>query len=237
MSHGAQRDFIRLAAGHLPSAFRDCRVLEIGSLDINGSVREFFRDCQYVGLDVAVGPGVDVVCQGQDYDAPEGSFDTVISCETMEHNPFWRETLLNMLRICRPGGWVLLTCATTGRPEHGTTRTNPESSPLTVEIGWDYYRNVSARDLAGVVELGRVFSRHHLATNWHSYDLYFLGRKAGGEDFPADRWAALERDLKAFVASQNSLPASRRRARLGRTLGEHGFRAVRWLARRVRGVR
>src|SRR5690606_19424692 len=105
--------------------FRGTRVLEVGSLDLNGSVRSNFSGCDYLGIDVAAGPGVDLVCQGQDYDAPDGSFDVVTSCEAMEHNPYWRETFANMLRLCRPGGLILMTCATTGRGEHGTTRKHP----------------------------------------------------------------------------------------------------------------
>jgi len=50
-----------------------------------------FSDCDYIGLDVAPGNGVDIVCEGQNYDAPDESFDVVISCEVMEHNPFWRK--------------------------------------------------------------------------------------------------------------------------------------------------
>lgn len=59
-------------------------MLEVGSMDINGTIREFFRD---TGLDVTPGPRVDVVCGGQEYAAPDRSFDVVLSCEAMEHNP------------------------------------------------------------------------------------------------------------------------------------------------------
>lgn len=80
MSHLSQRDYVGLVAAGLPSFFRDVKVLEIGSLNINGSVRDFFTNCQYLGIDIAPGRGVDVVCEGQRYDAPDNSFDQVISC-------------------------------------------------------------------------------------------------------------------------------------------------------------
>ena len=134
MAHRSQLEFVRLLAANMPEYFRGKRVLEVGSLDINGSIRQFFKDCDYTGLDVAAGPGVDVVCEGQKYDAP--GFDVVISCEAMEHNPYWAETLQNMIRLCKPGGLLVMTCATIGRPEHGTARSEPESSPLTVGLGW-----------------------------------------------------------------------------------------------------
>ena len=103
MAHQGQRDFVRLVSTELQSFFRDARVLEVGSLNINGSVRDFFSNCSYVGIDIAPGKDVDVVCQGQEYAAADGSFDQVISCEAMEHNPHWKETFDNMVRICRPG--------------------------------------------------------------------------------------------------------------------------------------
>ncbi|SRR5260221_10989031 len=102
MSHPQQIEFVSQLRAAFPEFFMSARVLEIGSLDINGSIRRIFEGAgSYTGLDVGPGPGVDVVCQGQDYDAPSDGFDTVISCEVMEHNPYWVATLANMIRLCR----------------------------------------------------------------------------------------------------------------------------------------
>jgi SAM-dependent methyltransferase len=162
-----------------PVAFEGKNVLEIGSLNINGGVRSLFTNCNYVGIDVAPGPGVDMVCQGQDYDGSDASFDTVICCEVMEHNPHWKETFLNMLRLCKPGGLVLMTCGSTGRAEHGTTRTTSRDSPLTVGIGWEYYRNLTARDFRGALDLRGSLAAASFFSNWKSYDLYFAGFRKG----------------------------------------------------------
>jgi hypothetical protein len=89
MAHQQQFDFVRGVAHFYPNNFTNCKVLEVGSLDINGSVRQFFTGCEYIGIDLGQGRGVDVVCQGQDYDAPDNTFNTVISCECFEHNPDW----------------------------------------------------------------------------------------------------------------------------------------------------
>jgi SAM-dependent methyltransferase len=179
MAHREQLQTVEHVRTMFPASFQGARVLEIGSLDINGGIRRFFRNCDYTGLDVGPGPGVDVVCQGQDYAAPDGSFDTVVSCEVMEHNPHWRETLRNMLRMCRPGGLVLMTCASTGRKEHGTTRTLPGESPLTVGLGWDYYRNLSTRDIHDTLDVRSEFSAFGLYRNWYSADLILIGFRAG----------------------------------------------------------
>jgi len=173
MAHAAQFEFVDQVRGIFPSHFRGKRVLEVGSLDINGSVRQFFADCDYTGIDVANGPGVDKVCDGQDFDA--APFDVVLSCEAMEHNPNWVGTLRNMVRLCKPDGIILMTCASPGRPEHGTSRSQPSDSPLTIEIGWDYYKNLTARD---VIESGVVSGLStRFFVNWISHDLYLVALK------------------------------------------------------------
>lgn len=175
MAHKQQLEFIANISNTFPDFFVGKHVLEIGSLDINGSIRALFRECDYVGIDVAPGTGVDVVCEGQNYDGLDDSFDVVISCEVMEHNPHWVKTLKNMVRLCRPGGLVVMTCATLGRREHGTARTSPDASPLTVELGWDYYRNLTAFDFRKEGATKGV--SHVFAYNWESRDLYLVGIK------------------------------------------------------------
>lgn len=151
--------------------FAGVKVLEVGSLDINGSVRDFFTDCDYIGVDLDEGPGVDVVAQGQDLDYPDRSFDTVVSAECFEHNPYWLETFINMHRMADV--LVIFTCATTGRHEHGTTKTSPSDSPFTLD--WDYYRNLTEDDFADNLDLNSMFQRHSFSVNPYSHDLYFWG--------------------------------------------------------------
>jgi SAM-dependent methyltransferase len=142
VSHKEQTDFVAAVKDKYPEFFAGKRVLEVGSLNINGTVRDFFADCDYVGCDLGEGPGVDIVCAGQDLDFPDNSFDTVCSCECFEHNPAYKETFRNMVRMLKPGGLLFFTCATTGRPEHGTKRTTPGDAPFC----GDYYQNLVASD-------------------------------------------------------------------------------------------
>ncbi|HVN79226.1 MAG TPA: methyltransferase domain-containing protein, partial [Terriglobia bacterium] len=120
------------------------------------------------------------VCGGHEFDGPTESFDVVISCEVMEHNPYWKETLQNMIRLLKPGGLLIMSCATTGRREHGTSHTDSSSSPLTVDLGWDYYRNLRAKDVIREVDLSQL-SNWGFVTNLEAWDLYMLGVKAGGK--------------------------------------------------------
>lgn len=230
--HPGPRNFLATAAASFPGMFAGRRVLEIGSLDINGGVRDLFLGCRYIGLDVAPGRGVDVVCQGQDYDAPDGSFDVVLSCEAMEHNPHWRETFANMARLCRPGGLVLMTCATFGRHEHGTRRSETGSSPLTCSLDWEYYRNLGRADLARALDLEASFSSWRTWSNWRSYDLYFAGVRRGATPGMQLAWQRFGRAVDAELAALNRGAQCRVRALAG-MFGERPFGAARALKARL----
>lgn len=177
MAHETEMAFIRSVRDKFPQVFTNARVLEIGSLNINGSIRQFFENCEYIGIDVAPGNCVDIVCQGQDFDDADESYDMTVSCECFEHNPYWVETFLNMIRMTKPGGVVTVTCATTGREEHGTSRTSPYASPLTISIGWEYYKNVAESDFREFIDLDAHFSSYEFSIHEKGCDLYFWGVK------------------------------------------------------------
>jgi SAM-dependent methyltransferase len=97
------------------------RILDIGSCDVNGTYRRFFEDpaWDYVGLDLAPGPGVDVVVR-QPYrwrELPTASFDVVVSGQAFEHIEFPWVTILEVARVLRPGGLLCLIVPSSG-PEH-----------------------------------------------------------------------------------------------------------------------
>jgi SAM-dependent methyltransferase len=237
MSHSQQRRFLATVAEFFPEFFVGSRVLEIGSLDVNGSARSFFTNCDYTGLDVAPGIGVDVVCGGHEYDAADGTFDIVLSMETMEHNPYWVDTVRNMLRLCRTGGTVLVSCASLGRPEHGTTRSDPGSSPLTVGLGWDHYRNLSEAELRRTV----VSARHQVLvrywTNWQTHDLYMAAVKGTPNAEVTERFASMSSVIETDVRRENqALRARVKRIVLGRRHGETVVTSVRRLRRMCRGA-
>lgn len=83
-----------------------------------------------------------------------------------------------MIRLARPGALVLFTCAAIGRPEHGTSRTSPEASPLNIERGWEYYRNLSQGDFPAA-DIAGAFDEHAFFRNLRSADLYFVGLTPG----------------------------------------------------------
>lgn len=118
-----------------------------------------------------------------------------------------------------------MTCATTGRPEHGTARTDPASSPLTVEAGWNYYKNLREGDFSTAVDISPVMCAHQFWTNWNHYDLLFVGIK--GTEPLTDEMAAMWRDtLKAvngWLAVESGGRVHRYRATMASTFGEVWF--------------
>lgn len=229
MSHNQQRDFVKILSENMPEFFNSARVLEIGALDINGTIRDFFNTKEYTGLDIGPGNGVDVVCEGQKYDAPDNSFDQVISCEAMEHNPYWVETFKNMVRMCNPGGLVTMTCATTGRREHGTTRSIPEWSPLTRDVGWDYYHNLTENDYRKKIEVDKIFSKYLFAVNWRSYDLYFAGIKCPLRQDPhaEARFEQMRAVVAEYLKMENNLTIHKYRSFVAAAFGDWWFEKMR----------
>lgn len=142
MHAAAHQSVERLARAH-PEHFQEVRAVEFGARDVNGSVRDCFRDSTFVGVDAFPGKNVDVMGLAHDFvlDAP---FDVAFTTEMLEHDPHWRESLRAMVRCLRPGGLLFLTCATTGRGEHGTER--QENQELYTPDP-SYYRNLTVSDL------------------------------------------------------------------------------------------
>ena len=229
MSHKQQREFIQILSENMPEFFNGVNVLEIGSLDINGTIRDFFNSSEYIGLDIGPGKGVDVVCEGQKYDAPDNFFDHVISCEAMEHNPYWVETFNNMLRMCKPGGLVTMTCATIGRPEHGTTRTSPQDSPLTTDAGWNYYFNLTENHYRKNINVEKMFSTYFFAVNWRSYDLYFVGIKIPlNKNLQAEsRFERARTVVAEYIKKENNLKIHKYRYVVAAILGDWWFEKMR----------
>jgi len=178
MSHVSQQKFIAEIRDRFPDFFKFPKLLEVGSYDVNGSIRSIIQNTsQHIGLDVAPGKGVDLVVGGQEFDGPSNHFDVVISSECFEHNPYWLETFINMIRMCKHNGIVIFTCATTGRAEHGTSRTSPTHS-LTTSVGWEYYKNLTAEDFTSKIDFNLHFNEWNFRTvHWELQDLYFYGIK------------------------------------------------------------
>ena len=179
MAHQEQIEYCLKIKNKYPNFFQKRFVLDVGSLDVNGKNHYLFEDCLYLGVDVAEGRNVDIICLGSELKLPDATFDTIISTECFEHDRYYHETLKNIYRMLKPGGLFIFTCATIGRAEHGTRRTSPDEAPLLVNYDdWhDYYKNITENDIREVLDLDDFFSEYGFEVNDVSHDLYFYGIK------------------------------------------------------------
>lgn len=178
---------------HFPRFFNGIRVLDVGSADINGNNKTLFNASDYVGIDVLPHKNVDVVSIAHEYNAPKWSFDVVCSTSELEHDKYWKETLLKMVELLKPGGMLWFTCASR-RGEHGTKKANPNDS-LTVQLPdeeWNnYYRNIRKEDVQNVLDLDKIFSEYEMEYSKDDMFLKFWGIKRANLDIGAgtpDEW-------------------------------------------------
>jgi SAM-dependent methyltransferase len=176
MAHQEQAEWCKLVKHAHPEFFIGTKVLDIGSLDINGNNRYLFEQCDYTGIDIGDGPNVDLVIKGHLHRTDiNNCYDVVISTECFEHDEYWELTLKNVINnLLKDGGLFLFSCAAIGRPEHGTKKTSPKDSPFTT----DYYRNLSEDDIRSVLDCDKIFSNYKFKTRTEfPQDLYFYGIK------------------------------------------------------------
>lgn len=112
--HTEAKRFVSSMLGQLPPRQS---VIEIGSRDINGSVRDLFGGLPYLGLDIQGGRGVDLVIDATDY-TPDAPVDTVVCCEVLEHVAHPARLIEAAARFLAPDGVLLLTAATDPRRPH-----------------------------------------------------------------------------------------------------------------------
>ena len=119
--------------------------------------------------------------KGHELHLPDENVDVIVSTECFEHDQFYPLTLKNLIRMLKPGGLFVFSCATTGRPEHGTRRTTPEDAPFTQGFGdWcDYYKNLEESDIRAVLDIDSIFESYSFSIGMETNDIYFFGIKHG----------------------------------------------------------
>lgn len=145
-------------------------VIDLGASDVNGSYRALMpAGVNYVGFDLEPGPGVDRILDDP-YHIPleEGSVDTVLSGQMLEHCAhFWR-VFQEIARVLKPGGLAFV-IAPSGGPIHrypvDCYRFYPDAYQALAE--WSGLRLVHCwmdqrgpwRDLVGVFQKGGTLAQ------------------------------------------------------------------------------
>ena len=96
-------------------------ILDLGSMDVNGSYRTLFDHAMwyYQGLDLTPGNNVDIVLSDPYIwtEIPSQSIDVVVSGQALEHIEFFWLTMLEVSRVLKPGGLCCI-IAPSGGYEH-----------------------------------------------------------------------------------------------------------------------
>jgi hypothetical protein len=168
MAHKAQFDYVQKVKSLHPSYFSNSVVYDFGSLDINGNT----------GIDIGEGKNVDVISKAHEY-KPRKKADVVISTEMLEHDMYWKESMANMVKRLKKDGLLVITCATHGRPVHGTSSTKGTDSPFTSQIeGWaNYYKNLGTEDFMEALDPSKNFSKWEISLEEEHKDIQFYGIK------------------------------------------------------------
>ena len=149
------------------------RVLEVGSRDMNGSVRPQFEQagCDvYLGNDIQPGPGADEVLDfGARTLGTDESWDCVVCAEVLEHAPNAGQLVCKAFDHLDPGGVFVATMAYTGRGPHSAIVEGPPQPG-------EFYRNVTEEDLLGWL-LVAGFPRDGILIDTAGVDIRCIARR------------------------------------------------------------
>lgn len=98
---------------------RSLSILDVGSLNVNGSYRPLFDEKRwtYTGCDIIPGKDVDILLE-KAYNWSEsfedGQFDVIISGQAFEHIDYFWHTMEEIYRVLKPGGLVCIIAPSIG---------------------------------------------------------------------------------------------------------------------------
>lgn len=90
-------------------------IVEIGSQNVNGSIREQAPPSNYVGLDFQEAKGVDIVLEdAYTFPLPDNYADMIVTSSCFEHSEMFWLTFVEALRILKPKGLFYINAPSTG---------------------------------------------------------------------------------------------------------------------------
>lgn len=90
------------------------KVLDVGSLDINGTVKPIFLSHPYVGFGPEPGKNVDVVGSSHEMPFPNEEFDVIVSTSWFGSDEMFWLCFLEMCRVVKNGGYIYINTPSSG---------------------------------------------------------------------------------------------------------------------------
>ena len=103
---------------------KELKIVDIGSLDINGSYKSLFENenWEYIGLDIEEGKNVNIVLENEnELPFDNDSIDVVISGQAFEHMEFPWIVIKEISRILKPNSFACIIAPSSG-PYHAYPR-------------------------------------------------------------------------------------------------------------------
>lgn len=87
------------------------KVLDVGSLNINGTIKSLFElsKYEYIGIDIFPGKNVDIVLENPyTYPFVDNNFDITISNSCFQHNELFWVSFKEMVRVTKSEGYIYI---------------------------------------------------------------------------------------------------------------------------------
>ena len=136
---------------------KEVKVIEIGSQDVNGSLREVCpSEFNYIGLDFQSAKGVDIVLDDP-YSLPfeNESVDIVLSSSCFEHSEMFWLVFLEVMRVLKPSGLFYLNAPSSGNFHQFPVdcwRFYPDSGKALIK--WGRRNGLNSELLESYIQLG-----------------------------------------------------------------------------------
>lgn len=118
MHHSAYVNAEKFYEKYCKTNIENKKILDVGSYDVNGTMKPIFEKGQYIGLDMEEGPNVDVVGVSHDIPFKDNEFDIIACSSCFEHDDMFWVSFQEMCRVLKPGGYMYVQAPSNG-PYHG----------------------------------------------------------------------------------------------------------------------
>jgi len=157
--HRSVMTFVEAAAARYGLNHPGLHVLEVGALDVNGSVRSLFGKVErYVGIDQLAGKGVDHVANAHAIPFEHDVFDVVVSTEMLEHDPEPWLSVSEMGRVLKIDGILVVTARGIGFPHHSYPDDFYRYTPEAIRHLVEEYAGLSVLEIRDDPEASGVFA-------------------------------------------------------------------------------
>lgn len=135
-------------------------VLEFGSYNVNGTVRDAFPHAgRYHGVDIRPGPCVDEVADAADYQGG-GVYDVVVTASAMEHMARAGDVIAAAARALRPGGLLIATTVAAEWPPHNNDGVNDDGTGRVFANG-EHYAAIDPGEMRGWLDGWEILDFRH----------------------------------------------------------------------------